>query len=80
MSYDYKDHEIFARCHIQGSDLFEIDENGTPTKSADIFIEHEEDRTVVWYEIDDESGEQYKTLDLAKQQIDKRIKESENDD
>ena len=83
MSYEYKDHEIFARVHQTGSALYEIDEHGNITDEVpDCDIVHD-DQTIVWYEVevtDPESGitsmscNEAKTLAEAKQLVDKSIK------
>lgn len=47
----YKDCEILARVYIEGSDLYTLKDDGTLDESLDIFIENEQNETVVWYEV-----------------------------
>ena len=49
----YKDEEILARVHVTktGSDLYELKDDGSLGKSLDIFIDHDPEYHVVWYEI-----------------------------
>lgn len=52
MSYEYKDHQIFARVHQTGSALYEIDKNGNITEEVEGCDIVHDDQTIVWYEVE----------------------------
>lgn len=80
----YRDYEIQARAYVEGSDLFELNDDGSINYSLNIFIEDEDAREIVWYEvgelshlsaIDNESKEtlyflEVKTIEEIKRRID----------
>lgn len=79
MTYEYKNHEIYARVFQTGSALYEIEKDGSITDEVEgCFISHD-DPEIVWYEVeavDPDSGlttmfDELKTLKEAKDVVDR---------
>lgn len=70
----YKDYEIFARVWESTSDLYNLTDDGELDSSEDIVI-FNDDKSVVWYEVEMFDGEQFDTIEDAKKAISKHIKE-----
>lgn len=82
MSYEYKDHEIYARVYQSGSALYEIDKEGDITEEVPGCDITHDDQTIVWYEVEavnpktgfTEQFVELEDIDEAKKVIDKSIK------